>query len=74
MKGVVTKLSNKHIKKKFDNINKNNDLTDKEKEQKLDEIRKKYNVRITDGEDSNTSKPIKKNKSNLRIKESLLDN
>ena len=62
MKGVVTKLRNKQIKEEFDNINKNNDLTNKEKEQKSDEIRTKYNVSITDGENSNTSKPIKNKK------------
>ena len=59
MKGVVTKLRNKQIREEFDNINKNNDFTDKETEQKLNEIRKKYNVSIIDGENSNTSKPIK---------------
>ena len=53
---------------------KNNDFTDKEKEQKLVEIRKKYNVTITDREYSTTSKHIKNKKSNQRIKESLLDN
>ena len=74
MKGVVTKLKNKQIKEEFDNINKNNDLTTKEKEQKLDEIRKKYNVGITDEEKSNTSRPSTNKKSNQRIKESGLDN
>ena len=74
MKGVVTKLRNKQIKEEFDNINKNNDLTNKEKAQKLDEIRKKYNVNTTDAKHSNKSKPIKNNKSNKRIKESELDN
>ena len=74
MKGAITKLKNKQIKKVFDNINKNNDLTDNEKEHKLDEIRKKYIVGITDKENSNTSKLIKNKKSNQRIKESGLDN
>ena len=74
MKGVITKLKNKQIKEEFDNINKHNDLTNKEKEQKLDEVRKKYNLDITDKENSNTSKPSKNNKSNQRIKESGLDN
>ena len=74
MKGVVTKLKNKQIKEEFDNINKNNDFTNKEKGQKLDEIRKKYNVSIADEESSNTSKNIKNKKSKQRIKESGLDN
>ena len=69
MKGVVTKFRNKQIKKEFDNFNKNNDFTDKEKEQKLNEIRKKYNVSIIDVENSNTSKTIKNKKSNQRIKQ-----
>ena len=72
--GVVTKLKNKQINEEFDNIIKNNDLTDKENKQKLDEIRKKYNVSITDGKDFNTCKPIKNKKSIQRIKESGLDN
>ena len=59
MKGVVTKFRNKQIKEEFDNFNKNNDFTDKEKEQKLNEIRKKYNVSITDVENSNTFTTIK---------------
>ena len=70
MKGVVTKLRNKQIRKKFDNINKTNDLTYKEKEQKRDEVRRKYNLNITDLENFNTFKPIKNKKSNQRIKES----
>ena len=74
MKGVVTKLRNKQIREEFDNINKNNDLKNKVNEQKLDEIRKKYNVSMTDEKDYNTSKFIKNKKSNQRIKESKLDN
>ena len=62
MKGVITKLKHKQIKEEFDNININIYLTNKEQEQNLDEIRKKYNVGITNEENSNTSKPIKNKK------------
>ena len=74
MKGVVSKLKNKQIKKEFGNINKNNDFTNNEKEQKLDEIKKKYNVDIIGEENSNTSKLSKNKKSNQLIKELGLDN
>ena len=59
MKGVVTQLRNKQIKEEFDNINKNNNLTNKEKEQNLVKKRKKYYLDIIDEENSNTTKPIK---------------